>query len=137
MQVPIDEIARGEHNGKIVWICDYVRPDFSNKPIRNLPPVKVLICANDAADRIYYSNSHFKKLNSKGEPIKSGVIKLFDNTGYRSYPGNPVSVFNNEEECRLRWKELVDKTVRELGQYKEGVAARCDIEIQELLSTLK
>lgn len=136
MQIPINEIARGEHDGKIVWICDYVRPDFSNKPIRNLPPVKVLICVNDAADRIYYSNSHFKKLNGKGEPIKSG-IKPFDNTGYRSYAGNPVSVFDNEEECRLKWKELVDKTVRELEQHKEGVAARCDREIQELLNTLK
>ena len=39
-------------------------------------------------------------MNKKGEPSKSKIISIFDNTGYRSFAGIPIQIFDNEKECR-------------------------------------
>ena len=137
MQIPIDEIVNGSRDGQIVWVCDYRRPDLGNKPIRIVSPTRVIVCENDPEARIYYSRSHFKKLNAKDEPIKSKIIKPFDNTGYRSYTGEPVAVFDNRDECVEHWKMLVKDVVIRLEDYKICIVKRAEREIEELSKYLK
>ncbi len=101
--INIQDIRDGKLDGQYIWICDFRFKDFRNKPIRNVKPQKVLVRNNSELNKnkiIYYSSSHFIALNKKDEPIKSKVIGLFDNTGFRSYTGIAVNCFETEEECR-------------------------------------
>lgn len=105
MKIVTQAVQDGMHNGKTVWICHYNRPDMDKKALRNLPPTKVLIRNNTELPenkKVYYSLSHFSPLNKNGEPT-SKVISPVDNTGYRSRSGNPLHVFDNEEECINSW----------------------------------
>lgn len=105
MKIDVKEIANGSYNGKKVFICDYRVPDLDKKPIRSVEPTEVLVRDNDETKkRIYYSNSHFVSLKKNGEP-SSKVIGLYDNTGFRSYTGEPVKVFDNLAECEAQWND--------------------------------
>lgn len=97
MELDNDELKYGQ----IVWICDYRHNDIFKKPIRNIKPIKVMVIDNEKLPknkRVYYSETHFRKLNKKGE-ANSTVIVPFDNTGYRGYTGKCVDIFDNEIEC--------------------------------------
>ena len=102
MEIDLSKVRNGEINGKYVWICDY-RPSKAGihaKPVRHVKSQKVLIMPNEGLKRtIYYSESHFVALNKKGLPLKSKIIVLFDNTGYRSYTGIALKIFTTEKEC--------------------------------------
>lgn len=68
MKILTEDMRDGKHNGLIVWITDYNRPDLHKKPLRYVYPTKCLICSNDnlpLKHKIYYSNSHFVKLGKK------------------------------------------------------------------------
>ncbi len=105
MQIDAKEIASGSYDGKKVFICDYRVPDLDKKPIRSVEPTEVMVRSNDETKkRIYYSNSHFVTLKKNGEP-SSKVIPLYDNTGFRSYTGEPVKVFDNLAECEAQWND--------------------------------
>ena len=107
MKIDIKEITSGSRDGELVWICDYRHNDINKKPIRHIRPTQVMIRSNNEINKtIYYSNSHFAKLNKKGEPLKSGVIPVFDNTGYRSFTGVPVDAFDDETECNEAYIEM-------------------------------
>ena len=42
-------------------------------------------------------NIIFCKLNKNDEPLKSKIIGMYDNTGYRSYVDVPLNIFDNKE----------------------------------------
>lgn len=122
MKLEPREIADGLHNGKEVWICDYRFKDFDNKPIRHVEPKKVTIISIEETDKtVYYSDSYFREGDKK-----SSVIKLFDNTGYRSYAGVPLQVFTEEVECREAYSAAKKKLQKEFQQYKEAILHRLD-----------
>lgn len=106
MRIDIDKITSGEMRGEVIYVCDYRKPDLFKKAARNLPPTKVVIYtqkdyddAGKKAPQVYYSNCALVPLNNKEQPVWSRVIKPYDNTGYRSYPGIALEAFSTEEEC--------------------------------------
>lgn len=126
------EIAEGKHNNKIVWICDLRYNDYTQKPIRHIKPTKVLIRDNSQTTKnIYYSASHFVGLNKKGEPIKSKVISLFDNTGFRSRTGTPLDCFETEAECIEGYKKLCVTAIKGLNAFKEDFISGINAKINE------
>lgn len=120
MKYDTKEILEGKHNGKIVWICDFRYNDFNNKPIRHVKPIKVIIRDKSEADkRIYYSDSFFSEFKKDGNVSNSSVIKLFDNTGYRSFPGFALQVFSTEKECIKKYKSLALEAEKEFDKWRE------------------
>lgn len=79
--------------GKKVWICDYrLNEDIYKKMSRNIKPIEVEVCnSDDIKKSIYYSPIYFKH--------KSKVIAPYDNTGYRSYAGVSLNIFEDKKEC--------------------------------------
>ena len=136
MQIDIKDVTEGRYDGKEVYICDYRLGDggILKKPIRNLPPQKVLVRSNDELPKnktIYYSNSHFVKLKSNGLP-SSAVIPVFDNTGYRMYSGVPVKIFDNMDECVVEFQKMVDEVIDKWEKYKQQVIPMIDDNLEEL-----
>tara|TARA_B100002019_G_C21105643_1_gene515784 strand:+ start:203 stop:622 length:420 start_codon:yes stop_codon:yes gene_type:complete len=128
----IEDIAKGNMDGEVVYICDYRQPDLSNKPIRKQPPTRALIVSNSETNkRIYYSESHFRPFG-KNEKLLSKVIPLFDNTGYRSFTGNPLYVFKTHQECVDKWKELVDDIISRKEAYILQLQEQHDEDMIEL-----
>lgn len=136
MEIKTAEIARGSSwVGKVLWICDYRRPDLDKKPIRHVPPTKVILLSNEnlpANKRIYYSENHFVKLNSKGMP-SSTIIPLFDNTGYRSNTGTPLNVFDNEQECIDCYNKQADEIIKALDEKISSVVQCLKVEREEVV----
>ena len=102
MKIDTKEIREGGRIGEKVWICDYRRPDLYKKPIRNITPTLCVICSNDDLPKnktVYYSETHFRPVSAKGVVLKK-IISPVDNTGFRSYSGVELSVFDSEEECK-------------------------------------
>jgi hypothetical protein len=111
MRISTKEVRDGMHNGKVVWICHYNQPDLNKRPLRNVPPTKVLVRDNSEANkRIFYSKSHFAKLG-KGGKTTSVIISPVDNTGYRSLAGNELFVFDCESECIAEFNKQVDSVI--------------------------
>lgn len=112
MQIEAQSIMNGNCVGNTVWICHYLRPDLGKKPLRNLPPTKVIVCSNDelpSNKTIYYSKNHFRPFLKSGEPSSSKFISPVDNTGFRQRSGNTLFVFNNENECDVEWNKQIDE----------------------------
>lgn len=132
MKIDPKEIANGSYDGKKVFICDYRVPDLNKKPIRSVEPTEVMVIDNDQTKkRIYYSSSHFVPLKKNGEP-SSKVIPLYDNTGFRSYTGEPVKVFDNMAECEAQWNsDLKEVQVRWAERRKTALT-----EIDEQISKI-
>lgn len=131
--IDIKKITNGELDDTKVWVCDLRYTDFSKKAARNLKPSLVMIRGNDETTKtIYYSSSHFVSLNKIGEPINSKIIPLFDNTGYRSFRGIPINVFETEEECRSFYKSQVKTAIKGLINYKASLTISVDAKIFEL-----
>jgi hypothetical protein len=132
MEIDISNIRNGSMNGEIVFICDYRRPDLDKKAIRNVPPTKVMIRSNsETKKRIYYSESHFVTLKKDGSP-SSKVIPLFDNTGFRSYTGEPLKVFDNEAECIAQWNDDLKVVEQKWAQRKAVVYKQIDEELNNI-----
>lgn len=120
MKFDTKEIARGEHNEKIVWICDLRYNDYRKKPIRHVKPTKVLIRSNKESDKtFYYCDSHFVELNKNDQPKKK-THSLYDNTGFRSYKGVPVNCFETEAECIEYYKKLCQEVVDGYELFKKS-----------------
>jgi hypothetical protein len=103
------EISEGMHDGKVVWICHYNRPDLDKKPLRCVKPTLVKIVPNSELPEnksIYYSTSHFVPVGKNNKLLKK-VIPLYDNTGYRFITGNPLLVFDGKLECKKSWNEQI------------------------------
>jgi len=115
MKLDHKEVANGKYIGQELWICDYRYNDFNNKPIRHVHPTKVnCLSISETEKRVYYSECFFR------EGIKkSSLIRLYDNTGYRMYPGIALQIFTTEEECRAEYSAQKKKLREEFAKYKE------------------
>lgn len=135
MEIDVNKITNSkEFVGKKVWICDYRQPDLDKKPIRHVKPTEVMVFSNEdlpANKRVYYSENHFRKLSAKGVP-SSTIIGVFDNTGYRSFTGVALKIFDNKEDCIEEYKKMADvilldvdnrmaTVLKSLQQYKDEV----------------
>lgn len=120
MRIDIDQITGGKIRGGIIYVCDFRKPDLSQKAIRHVKPTKVVVyteaeytAAGKAMPRVNYSYSVLIPLNKNDEPVWSKLIKVYDNTGYRSYPGIPLEAFSTMEECieyyNAQVQEVVDR----------------------------
>lgn len=128
-----EEVRNGTHDGKIVWVCHYNRPDLNKKPMRNIPPTKCMVVSNDelpAKKTVYYSKSHYRPLGKSGEPT-SKIISPVDNTGYRGYCGNMLFTFESEKDCIEEWNEQVNNVYerwgRELDSYRRRIESEMEI----------
>jgi hypothetical protein len=134
MKIDYKEVIDSRMDGEYVWICDYRYNDIHKKAIRNIKPQKVLVRSNrETNKRIYYSESHFLGLNKKSLPLKSKIIPVFDNTGYRSFTGVPVKIFDNEDECRRCYKAQAGEIIVRLAQSIKLIEAR----MEEVKNTLE
>jgi len=126
MELNTKELVDGKHNGKIVWICDYRWNDFDIKQTRNIKPTKVLIRSiEETTKRVYYSYCFFSEIK-KDSFVKSSLIKLYDNTGYRSFPGIPLNVFTEEDECLKHYKKQANSVFKEFEKYKNNKLQKLD-----------
>lgn len=124
MRIDTQEIMGGSRNSEIVWICHYHRPDMNKKPLRNIPPTRVIVRSNSELPKnksVYYSASHFSPLSKNGAPLAK-VISPVDNTGYRSRSGTPLLVFDNERDCNKSWNEQMVKCVDEVNDLIKSAA---------------
>ena len=118
MRIETEKVRAGLLDGETVYVCHYLHPEISNKPLRNLPPTKVLVRCNDEISKnIYYSESHFVAFNKNGTLSKK-VFSPVDNTGYRSRHGNEVHVFDNYGECAESWNTQIEAC---LPQFDEEI----------------
>jgi hypothetical protein len=117
---------------KRFWICDY-RLNYSKdkKPIRNIQPKLIQVFSNDDLPKnkkVYYSPIHFREI--KNGKLLSTIIAPFDNTGYRSYTGVSVNIFNTYEECKecfdtqcqiaiSGYQERINELVKRTDEIKE------------------
>ena len=123
MKLNNKQIIDGERNGEQVWICDLRYSSLSEKAIRKVPPTLVEIVSNDETTmRVNYSHSHFRAINAAGKRMAK-VIKLFDNTGYRSFSGVALEVFETEAECVEHWNQRCDEVAGEFEKASVSVAA--------------
>lgn len=139
MEIDIEEIRNGKRIGDIVWICQYSRPDLDKRPLRNVPPTKVIVVGNveiTSGKKVYYSESHFSPFSKRGERTKK-IIPLMDNTGYRGFPGNPLYVFTEFHECAEAWNAQIQYCAENLKEREEGAAEYWRSERQKLLSQAK
>lgn len=126
MNLSVNAIRDGQHLGETVWICHYNQPDLDKKPLRSVPPTKVLI--RDIAElpsnkKVYYSVTFFSPFNSNGS-VSSKVISPVDNTGFRSRSGNPLHVFDNEADCITQWNSDLDEHI---ARYDAKIASVQDV----------
>jgi hypothetical protein len=134
MKIDIADITNGAQLGKIVWVCDYRRPDLSKKVLRHVPPTQVVIVDNSELStnvRVHYSSCHFVKMKNGVRTKK--VIKPFDNTGWRIIPGTPLQVFTTEQECNDAYKTACDIIVDALMAKRQIIDQQL---VQEALTVL-
>ena len=138
MRIEPKEIIDGKMNGQYVWICDHrAGDDIANKPIRHVEPQQVLIRSNEETKkRIYYSESHFAPLNTKGLPT-SATVGLYDNTGYRAYRGVALQVFDNSQECRTEYVKACKHLITQNMIYQAGVVDTVASRINTLEETIR
>jgi len=140
MQIEIKDITDGKFNGKKLWICDFRFSDYNNsKPIRHIKPVQVLVCSNSDLPKnktVYYSESHLKKISKKGEPLKSGIIAPFDNTGYRSYTGTPLNAFDDKKECIEFYKKQCESVAKGWKEWRKNKIEFIDKQIQDIYDNI-
>lgn len=123
---------------QIVWICDFRYNDIFKKPIRNVKPTKVMVKRNidlPCNKTVYYSDTHFRTLNKNGK-ISSKVISLYDNTGYRSYEGICVNIFDNEKECKECFEKQCEEILKEIQEAKEESLRKFNSMEKEIISKL-
>lgn len=120
MRLDPKEVREGKYDGQIVWICDFRYTDFNIKAARDISPKKVIIRpTSETKNRVYYSNSFFSEIKND-KVVNSSVIKLYDNTGYRSYAGVPLNIFTTEEEAVVEYKKLAKNLLEDFKNFKEN-----------------
>lgn len=114
--------------GKKVWITDVRLSDNSDGFVRHVKPTEVVIFSNTdlpKGKRVYYSEYHFRKLGKNGKPLAQ-IIAPFDNTGYRSYSGVCLHVFETEKEAVAKYNEQLDVVIEKLERRKQAVVDQID-----------
>lgn len=104
--IEISEIIEenSKHIGRDYWIAEV--NTFSER-YRIIEPTRArLFSAEESSKTIYYSNTFFKPYSKTNpEKLLKKVIPIFDNTGFRSNKGNPISVFETELEAKTWFKQ--------------------------------
>ena len=111
MRIETKRVREGYNIGFYVWICHYLRPDIDKKPLRNIPPTRCLVKSVSelpANKKVYYSKTFFSPVNKNGS-ISTKIISPVDNTGFRSYCGNELFIFDNEQECVKEWNTQLEE----------------------------
>ena len=137
-EVTTKAVQDGLLDGRIVWICDYSRPDLNKKALRNVKPTECIVVCNEALHenkRIYYSKSHYRVLNKKGEPAGRPISPV-DNTGFRSHQGNPLETFENREECISSWNKMLVELNTRLREKLENAEKNIRIEMDYIGSMI-
>lgn len=139
MKLYISEVTKNSSNtGKTFYVCDYRKPDFNKKAIRNVKPTLITVLdgkhfegAGKKLPRVYYSDFALIPVDSKGKLKYSSNIPPYDNTGYRSYAGVPINVFDNYEECAEFYNYRIDNVV---NLYKNYISTVVDSLTKEMES---
>ncbi len=111
--IKIKEITEenSKYIGKDVWIAEV---NFNMERPRIIKPTLVRVRHRDEAPKnktIYYSFCYFSPLGKKGEPL-SRIIPVFDTTGFRGFTGNPLSVFETEQEAKNWFVEKIGNVIQ-------------------------
>lgn len=132
--VPWDEKYENLENviGKYIWICDFrLNKDRDIKPIRKVTPKLVQVFSNDDLPKgknVYYSPIHFREL--KKNKVQSAIIAPYDSTGYRTYTGVSLNIFNTKEECieffRKQCDEVITGYLEELDRRTVEIKSRIE-----------
>lgn len=132
MEIDVKTIINDKSKaGQIFWVCDYRRPDINKKPIRSVKPTRaMLVSSENAKKRIYYSLLYFSEIGKDGNYKKSSVISIFDNTGYRTYKGEPLAVFDNKTECINFYNKQCDDVISKLKEKRRTALSDIDTEIK-------
>lgn len=125
MKLDISEVTKNSDNiGKTFYVCDYRKPDFNKKAIRNVKPILIMVLdqkhfeeAGKKYPRVYYSNFALIPVDSKGKLKYITPVPPYDSTGYRSYAGIPINIFDNYKECVDFYNKQVDNVVNEYQKY--------------------
>lgn len=125
MKLDISEVTKNfESVGTTFYVCDYRKPDFNKKAIRNVKPTKIIVLDQKHFEevgkkypRVYYSNFAIIPVDGKGNLKYSNHIPPYDTTGYRSYAGVPINVFDNYEECVDFYNQQVDIVTNDYEKY--------------------
>lgn len=139
MRLDISEVTKNPDSvGKTFYICDYRKPDFNKKAIRNVKPTLITVLDTKHFEevgkkypRVYYSNFALIPIDNKGKLKYSNPVPPYDTTGYRSYAGTPINVFDNYEECVEFYNQQVDNIV---NQYKNYILTVVDSLTKEMES---
>jgi hypothetical protein len=141
MQIDLKEIIEegSSYVGKVLWISDFRREDLDKKSSRHVRPQKALLVSNDQVPhkRIYYSDNCFLGLNKSGEPAKSKIISVFDNTGFRSRTGVPIKVFDNEQECKDSYIAQAEEIKTRINERVESAKNHWIAEREEVDAEIK
>jgi hypothetical protein len=134
MKIKVDDVRKGDNYlNKDVWVCDLRFKDGLEKPIRNVRPIKVSIQSRALVKKIiYYSDNALVPYNKKGELNFNQAFGIFDNTGFRSYPGVPLDIFDSEQECVEQYKFLVTLAINDLENAKKNMIEVIDDRITKL-----
>lgn len=100
--------------GVRVWVCQYTTKPGASQPIRNVEPALYEIYDNNELPKgskvIYYSDVHLRRVLNNGSTSKT-VTPIYDNTGWKSNPGNPVLFSQQEAPIRDKYSELLEKAI--------------------------
>lgn len=135
--IEIKEITKenSDYLNKDLWIAEV---NFKlERPRIIKPTLAQLVSASEAPKnkRIYYSHTFFKPYGEKGKLLNKPIV-IFDNTGYRSYSGNPLSVFETEDECRNWFAEKLSSRIDERLIDRERIITAYDNTTQEYVDIL-
>lgn len=123
--------------GKQVWVCDYRNSEKGAdlKPIRNIKPLLVQICANDEKNSVYYSPVHFKEVKTNGK-LNSRVIAPYDNTGYRCLTGTSLNIFEAKEECVKCFNNQLQVAIRDVEKESKSYKKHFEYKLSDLKSMI-
>lgn len=142
MKLDILELTENANNlHKTFWVCDYRKPDFNKKAIRNVKPTLVTVLDENHFEglgrkypRVYYSKFVIipVDVDTKGNLKYAKHIAPYDNTGYRSYKGIPLNVFDNYKECVDFYNTQVTAVVDQYKNYISCVVDNLTKEMEEI-----
>lgn len=123
-----------EYVGKDLWIAEVNRKTERGRYVT--PQLAQLTPNSEAGKTIYYSSNYFKPYSDKGKLLKK-VVAIFDNTGFRSFTGNPISVFDNEAECKQWFNEQIQVIIDERTAHRVDLLANYDAVTQSFIDMKK
>lgn len=141
MQIATNDIVDKtlEHEGNYVNQDLFIaEANFKIGRPRIIQPVRAKLVPREEAPKnktIYYSYNFFKVYKDNGK-LDSKVVAVFDNTGFRGYRGNPISIFDNYDEAVTWFNAEIQKVIDERNKQREVLLKNHDEETQKLVDKL-